>query len=53
MREFLAAIFTVAVIAYGASVALESYQRSADAAFVGSGAKPSPDEKLHPHTPKS
>ena len=53
MPAFIAAILAVAGIAYGASVALETYQRTADSAFVGSGAKPSPEEKLHTHAPKS
>ena len=46
MWAFLAALVAVIGIGYGASVALESYQRTADSAFVGSGAKPSPEAAL-------
>lgn len=45
MWAFLAAVIAVVGIGYGASVALESYQQTADSAFVGSGAKPSPEPK--------
>jgi hypothetical protein len=52
MAAFLAALIVVIGIGFGASKALESYQRTADTAFVGSGAKPTP-EKPHGAAPKS
>ncbi len=33
-------------IGFGASVALDGYQRTADSAYVGSGARPDPEPKL-------
>ncbi|MFZ4807766.1 MAG: hypothetical protein ACOYLQ_10950 [Hyphomicrobiaceae bacterium] len=56
MWAFISAVIVVIGIGYGASIALEQYQRTADSAFVGSGAKPSPEGKLHGHggyAPKS
>ena len=46
MKAFLAAILTVAAIGFGASFALEIYQRTADQAYVGSGARIDPDPRL-------
>jgi hypothetical protein len=48
MKAFLAAVIVVVGIGFAASVVLENYQRTADAAFVGSGAKPEPETKLRP-----
>lgn len=39
-------------ISYGAAVALESYQRTADRAYVGYGAKPDPEPTLRGETTK-
>jgi len=52
MGAFLAAVVAVIAIGFGASYALDTYQRTADSAYVGSGAKPTP-EKLGSHSPKS
>lgn len=40
MKAFLLAILVLAGIGFGSSIVLENYQRTADNAFVGSGAKP-------------
>ena len=53
MGAFLAAVIAVIGIGYGSSIVLESYQRTADSAFVGSGAKPDPEPKLRGTAPKS
>ena len=39
MKAFLAAVLTVVVISFGASVLLETFQRTADNAFTGPGAR--------------
>lgn len=46
MKAFLLAVIAVVAISYGASVALDTYQRTADAAYVGAGAKPDPEVGL-------
>jgi hypothetical protein len=46
MKAFILAVLAVVGISYGASVALDTYQRTADTAYVGSGAKPDPEEGL-------
>ena len=39
-------LYTSDGIGFGASVALDGYQRTADSAYVGSGARPDPEPKL-------
>lgn len=39
MKAFLAAVLTVVVMSFGASVLLESIQRTAVSAFTGPGAR--------------
>lgn len=46
MKAFVAAIIAVAVIATGASVVLDGYQKTVDAAYVGGGARPDPEVSL-------
>jgi hypothetical protein len=46
MGPFLLAIVVIVGIGFGASVALENWQKTADSAYVGSGARPDPDPKL-------
>jgi hypothetical protein len=46
MGAFLAAVIAVVGIGYGAAIVLEGFQRTADSAYVGSGAKPDPEPKL-------
>lgn len=52
MKAFLLALVAVVGITYGASILLENYQRTADSAFVGSGARPDPEPKLRDGAPK-
>ncbi len=42
MGPFLLGVLAVIGIGFVASVALESYQKTADQAYVGSGARPDP-----------
>ena len=46
MKAFLAAVAVVVGIGFGASILLETYQRTADRAFTGSGARIDPDPRL-------
>lgn len=46
MMAFILAIVAMVGIGFGASVALDGFQRTADSAFVGSGARPDPEPKL-------
>lgn len=39
MKAFLAAVLTVVVMSFGASVLLETFQRTADSAFTGPGVR--------------
>lgn len=52
MMAFILAIIAVIGISFGASVALEGYQRTADSAFVGAGARPDPEPKLRSVDPQ-
>ena len=45
MKAFLLALIAVAGIGYGASILLETFQQTADSAYVGSGARPDLDPK--------
>lgn len=47
MKTFILAVAAMIGISYGAAVVLERYQRTADIAFVGYGAKPDPEPTLH------
>ena len=40
MNAFLLAVLVLIGSSYGAALVLENYQRSAETAYVGSGAKP-------------
>lgn len=40
MKAFILAVIVVVGIGFGASVVLESYQRTAEVAYQGSGARP-------------
>ncbi len=42
MKEFIAAVVAVIVIGVVSSMVLEGYQRSADSAYTGSGARIDP-----------
>ncbi len=53
MKAFFFALMAVIGISYVASVVLETYQATVDGAFVGKGARPDPDPKLHGDRPKS
>lgn len=44
MGAFIAALVVAVGIAFGAAAGLEHYQKYADEAFVGSGAKPDKHE---------
>lgn len=46
MKAFLAALLVVIGVSFGASMLLETYQRTADRAFTGSGARIDPDPRL-------
>jgi hypothetical protein len=46
MKAFLAAVVAVIAIGVGASVVLETYQRTADKAYTGPGARIDPDPRL-------
>jgi hypothetical protein len=46
MGAFLAAVIAVIGIGYGAAIVLETYQRTADSEYVGSGARPDPEPSL-------
>ena len=43
---FVSAVVAMFLISAGAIVVLDSYQKTVDAAFVGSGAKPDPEVSL-------
>lgn len=51
MWAFLASLIVVVGLSYGAMIGLETLQRSADSAYVGSGARPDPDPRLQPTAP--
>lgn len=53
MKAFLLAVLAVIGIGVGASFVLDTYQRTVDASFVGSGARPDPEPKLRGGEPKS
>jgi hypothetical protein len=40
MKAFLLAVLVVIGIGFGSSIVLEKYQRTSEAQYVGSGAKP-------------
>jgi hypothetical protein len=40
MKAFILAVLVVVGIGFASSIVLENYQRTAEAKFVGSGAKP-------------
>ena len=46
MKAFLLAVLAVVGISFAAAFALESFQQTADRAFVGKGARPDPEPKL-------
>jgi hypothetical protein len=46
MWAFLAAVIAVVGIGYGASVALDTYQRTSDTAYTTTGARPDPEVGL-------
>ena len=46
VKSFILAIAAMIGIAYGAAMLLEGYQKTADGAFVGYGAKPDPEPAL-------
>lgn len=46
MKAFLAAVLVVVGISVGASMLLETYQRTADRAFTGPGARIDADPRL-------
>ena len=52
MKAFLAAVLAVAVIGVGASFVLEVFQRTADHAYVGPGARPDPVVPHNVNAPK-
>lgn len=52
MKTFILAVLALIGISYGTAIVLERYQRTADAAFVGSGAKPDPEPSLRGATVK-
>ena len=45
MGPFMLAVVVALGLGFGASVALERFQGTADRAYVGSGARPDPDLK--------
>ncbi len=51
MKAFLLAVVAVIAIGIGAATVLERFQTTVDTSFVGSGARPDADPKLH--SPKS
>ena len=51
MMAFLLAVVAVIGIGFGSAIALERFQKGADSAFVGSGAKPDPDPKWRDDKP--
>ncbi|WP_376800308.1 hypothetical protein [Candidatus Raskinella chloraquaticus] len=46
MKMFVSAVVAMLLIIGGAVVVLEGYQKTVDAAFVGSGARPDPEVSL-------
>lgn len=46
MKAFIAAVMTVAVVGVGASFVLERFQRTADQAYAGIGARVDADPRL-------
>lgn len=46
MKAFILAVVAVVAISAVAAVTLEAFQRTADSAFVGKGARPDPEPKL-------
>ena len=51
MGAFLASIIVVVGLSFGAMFGLETIQRYADSAYLGSGARPDPDPRLQPPKP--
>ncbi len=47
MKAFAFSVLAIVGISAAAAVILERYQRTVDSAFVGSGARPDPEPKLH------
>lgn len=47
VKTFLLAIVAMIAISWGSAIVLERYQRTADYAYVGYGAKPDPEPSLH------
>jgi hypothetical protein len=52
VKTFVLAIAAMIGISYGAAIALESFQRTSDRAYVGYGAKPDPEPALGGTAPK-
>jgi hypothetical protein len=52
MKAFFAAVLGVAAISFGASLILETFQRTADESYVGSGARIEADPRLRGPAPK-
>ena len=46
MKAFLFALLAAIGIGFAASVVLETFQSTADRAFVGQGARPDPEPRL-------
>ena len=52
VKTFLLAIAAMIGIAWASAIVLEKFQRTADYAYVGYGAKPDPEPSLHGGTSK-
>lgn len=52
MKTFILSVLAMIGISIGAYAMLETYQRTADAAYVGYGAKPDPEPSLRGTTLK-
>lgn len=46
MKMFVSAVIALVLITGGAVIILDNYQKTVDAAFVGSGARPDPELSL-------
>ena len=53
MGPFILAVVAVIGIGIGSSVILNGMQKTADSAYVGSGARPDPEPKLRGIAPKT
>lgn len=53
MGPFILAVVAVIGIGVGSSVVLNGMQKYADSAYVGGGARPDPEPKLHGGAPKT